>query len=311
MTPEVPPAKPFTAPHDAEVYAGAVIERVEGLIEAGVWEGMETVRLRTWLGNFRTDLEKYFAARVLDALVFRSHAQTLAMMRQLLERCLVDLLRLQPANDGLGEWQQGLTQKTKAGDPHMRIVPVIRNNDPPTKSGVIVARYFKRHFGINESWMIWPWQIEKAVSDGVRRFMFVDDFLGTGTQFCRFSELFKISDNLKDAYAVYAPLVAHADGVEKVKTGCAGIKVCPVEVLDKRYGLFDPTSPAFDDGENDYRAANAFYNSLIEERVRPSKLYKNGFGQLQLAYAFNHAVPNNCVPLLWVSNDDWEPLFER
>ena len=67
----------------------------------------------------------------------------------------------------------------------------------------------------------------------------------------------------------------------------------------------------FDDGVNDYRSANEFYDRPIQERVKPGKLYKDGFGKLQLAYAFNHAVPNNCVPLLWVSNDDWEPLFER
>jgi len=200
MTPETTtPSQRFTAPPEAEVYAGAVVDRVEGLIEAGVWEGLETVRLRTWLGNFQTELERYFAARVLDALIYRSHAQTLAMMRQLLERCLVDLLRLQPANDGLGEWQQGLTQKTKSGDPRMRIVPVVRNGDPPTKSGVIIARYYKRHLGLNEAWMIWPWQIQEAVDSGVRRFMFVDDFLGTGTQFCKFAALFDITTNLKNA----------------------------------------------------------------------------------------------------------------
>lgn len=36
-----------------------------------------------------------------------------------------------------------------------------------------------------------------------------------------------------------------------------------------------------------------------------------GYGGLGLAYAFEHAVSDNNLPLLWWPGADWTPLFDR
>jgi hypothetical protein len=199
----------FAVPPDGEVFTNSILARSDAMIETGIWEGLTHVRLRSWLKNFESPEERYFAACVLDGLVYRSTPQTVAMMDHLLERTLVDYLRRVPPPDGVpGNWMNALRTNPRLGDPKIRIVPVIREKDPPTKSGVVIARMYRRHLRLEDSWMIWPWQIREAISKGVKAILFIDDILGTGTQFGRFSEKFEFSTVLQGVYAVYAPLAA-------------------------------------------------------------------------------------------------------
>jgi hypothetical protein len=45
---------PFSLAPDGEVFANDILERAEELINAGIWEGLEGVRVRTWMRNFET-----------------------------------------------------------------------------------------------------------------------------------------------------------------------------------------------------------------------------------------------------------------
>lgn len=41
------------------------------LIEYGIWKGIDSNDLSAWLKNFSTEQEKYFAACIMDWLVYR------------------------------------------------------------------------------------------------------------------------------------------------------------------------------------------------------------------------------------------------
>lgn len=303
---------PFSLPPDGEVFTNDILERAEELINAGIWEGLDGVRVRTWMQNFETAEEQYFAACVLDALIYRPNSQTVAMMEQMLERVLPDLTRLDPPPRGVVDWSEALRASSKEGDHRIRIVPVIRDNDPPTKSGPLMARIYRRRLRVNDHWMIWPWQLREAIEKGVKTVLFIDDFLGAGTQFVSFTQVFKIGEILKDVYAVYAPLVAHSQGIKHIRDHLSAVKVCAVEILESRYGLFAPDSMYFHDGKNSPSCAKRFYEDLIKRRLPDvEERYREGWGKLQLAYAFEHAVPNNCLPILWHQTVKWNPLFER
>jgi hypothetical protein len=310
MTPSV---SPFTLPADGEVFISEILQRSEDLIDAGVWAGLSHVGLQTWLQNFVSSVERYFAACVLDALIYRSDQQTIAMMEQMLDRVMPDLIRIYPPSTApQHDWGRLLQRSKKRSDPRIRLIPVIRTEDPPTKSGPLIARMYRRHLHLDDSWMIWPWQMKLAVADGVTAVVFIDDFLGTGSQFSRFVKQFEITAELKNVYAVYAPLVAHRTGVERLAAEFPSIRVCAVEILDSQYGLFSAESMYFKDGINSPASAHHFYEELIAERLPEiNTRYRTGFGGLELAYSFQHATPNNCLPILWHQSDKWTPLFER
>jgi hypothetical protein len=84
----------FRVPPDGHLYYEGIVERCHGFINCHIWEGLDKNLLRAWLTNFRTDEEKYFAACVLDALIFRSEKQTISLLRHLFLRVLPDLARV-------------------------------------------------------------------------------------------------------------------------------------------------------------------------------------------------------------------------
>jgi hypothetical protein len=59
--------------------------------------------------------------------------------------------------------------------------------------------------------------------------------------------------------------------------------------------------------------ARDFYYDLLDERqIRIDGPDRRGFGHYEIAYAFQHAVPDNSLPILWWSHSEhWKPLFDR
>jgi hypothetical protein len=304
---------PFELPKDGEIFIEQVLERCRNLISSGVWHGLDQVRLDTWMKNFTNDTERYFGACVLDSLIYRSEKQTFALMDQLFQRTLPDLLRrYPPPGNAHGSWLALLRAPYFGPSPPLRIVPVIKWGDPPTKSGPALARMYRRHLSLTQDWMIWPWEIKHVKEAGISQFLFIDDFLGTGDQFCQFSKQFDLTSVLEGCYSVYAPLVAHMDGVNAIQETLPALHVIAVEMIDNSYSLFSDDSPWFNDGVNSASTARAFYDSLVTRLqfpLHPQTL--RGYGKLSLAYAFNHATPDNCLPIIWSEGNNWKPLLDR
>lgn len=303
----------FSLPEKGEIFTDLVLDRCKSLSAARVWEELSPLRLDTWMNNFVDPLERYFAACVMDALIYRSRRQTIALMEQLFQRSIVDLVRrssspLIPS----GPWLEILASRSTKEDPQIRLVPVLRPSDPPTKSGPVLARLYRQHFGFNDKWMIWPWAISEAKASGTKVFIFIDDFLGTSQQFQDFANQFDLAHQLEGAYPIYAPLVAHQRGLTLLKDRLSYINVCSAEVLDDTHSLFARGSRHFSDGVNSPPLALRYYQELLRRKqILVSHRFKMGYGRLALAYSFQHATPNNCLPLLWMPFPNWEPLFER
>jgi len=303
----------FTLPPDGELFTQQILERCSDLIISGIWEGLTQIRLDTWMTNFVTPTEEYFAASVLDALIFRSERQTVSLMETMFQRALPDLLRRQPQG-GISDnsWLDVLRAPSWQGNPYLRIVPVIKRDDPPAKSGPALCRLYRRFLSLEQDWMIWPWRISQARAEGITRFLFIDDFLGTGDQFCDFAQHFKLSTHLKHCFGVYAPLVAHKGGISHLAKKLKALHITAVEIIDNSYNLFADDSLWFCDGINSPTTARSFYDILAKRARLPiDPEAMRGYGKLSLAYAFNHATPDNCLPLLWMEGPEWKPLLDR
>src|SRR6266852_4335671 len=98
-----PQAQSFLVPKDGEIFIELVLERCQNLIYSGIWDGITPDRLDTWMANFISETERYFGACVLDALIYRSEKQTFALMEQLFQRTLPDLIRRRPPPGALGK----------------------------------------------------------------------------------------------------------------------------------------------------------------------------------------------------------------
>ena len=298
----------FQLPKFGPDYTERISARCENLIQYRIWEGVDLTRLRQWRRNFKTDEAKYFSACLLDSLIYRSEAQTCALSRQLFQRSLPDVVRSYPLPiSPVTDWLSLLGGNV---DPLIRVVPVIRDDDPPTKSGFLIARLFKRILRVNEAWIIKPENIPTHASS-TKVLLFVDDFLGTGDQFTRF--VAGLKDYCETHYVIYAPLTAHDDGINSVRSDFPHLRIAWGEQLQASHNVFHPDSNCFDDGINTPAGAQDFQASLFEEfGITLGRECQLGYGGAGLAYSFQHACPDNCLPLFWWSKtSSFTPLFDR
>ncbi len=302
----------FQLPQDGETYIGEIVERCRALVTCRIWSDLHSGRLNTWLNNFDTPEERYFAACLLDSLIYRSAEQTYALIEHLLQRSLVDTIRLNPSPEGLIDDFLKLLQNST--DPGIRLVPVSPPDQPTMKSGPLVARIFRRKFDVNNRWFIPPAKIRLYRKKGIRVFIFVDDFLGTGDQFLKTVKAYNLEKELSsDSYFIYAPLVAHARGESAVRKKFNSLHISSVERLDDSYDVFRQGSTCFSDGINSPKRARRFYYEFLKrKRIVRRERDRCGYKGLGLLYAFEHSTPNATLPILWFpKKTGWAPLFDR
>jgi hypothetical protein len=300
----------FRLPKDGTIYADSIFSRCRDLVGYQLWSGLQPQRLDAWIANFRTAEERYFGARVLDALIYRSDDQTIALLRQLFSRVLPDYARIHRLTHSLQNAYTVLRHPTI--DPRLRVVPVIPPSSSPTKSGAVVARHLKRALRFNEAWIVHPHQVSSLIGSA-DAFVFVDDFLGTGTQFSEFLAGTGLDRYMSKACFIYGCLAGHEHGIGTLRNLLPGVHVAAVERLDDTHALFHAESGSFPDGVNTSEEARDYYYELLTNRgIDITGPNRRGFGHLELAYAFEHAVPDNSLPILWWSDSaQWRPLFNR
>jgi hypothetical protein len=293
-------------PDGVDQYIDRVIRRCDSLVAAQIWSDIDRNRLQYWFKSFSGIEEQYFAALVLDSLIYRSKAQTKALMTQAIQRLLPELLR--PTGELTkydGKWLETIK---KSGVP-IRLVPVIRQGDGPNKSGNSVCRDYGNLLNVNNRIIINPDDIPKAKKDGCKLFIFVDDFLGTGNQFSKFYT--SIKSEIDGVQAVYLPLCAHESGIKNVKETCGELLISSPDLLGDKDKFLKADSQLLPDRINKYDALRSFYHYLLEKRLGCKIDEPEGYGGLGLVYGFYNATPNATLPLLWSKKNDNMYLLTR
>ena len=294
----------LSLPKDWNTYFNSIRDRCQNLVELGIWSGLDINRLNAWKQNFKTDEEKYFSACVLDSLMYRSNQQTYSLIHQLLYKNLNNLVRINKI-EGLGTFPTNMQQLTD--DPMIRFVPVVTHEEPVTKSSYEILRYCKRHFGINESWIINPPDIKKNFDAGIKAIVFIDDFLGTGVQFdetCIYADLY---DVIKIQIIIYAPLVAHEKGIGYLSSTHPNLKItCTEKLTSETHSFFNNYF------KENVDEAKQFYKELMISRgISFDMLEPYGYGNMELTYSFEHASPDNSLQILHKNTDNWVSLFNH
>lgn len=303
---------PFIVPKDYNVYISQINEKVNNLVKHNIWRGIEKIKLKQWMKNFDSPEELYFAACVLDNLIYRNNAQTESMLYNLISIDIPNLLhKHKPKNVNPYITLFGFKNSIET---NVRLVCVKGEFDGPSKSSHFVARMLKRKMLYAENWMITPDLIKPCMDSGIKCFIFIDDFLGTGSQFEVIADEIELNKKLQipDAFFAYAPLVAHKTGIDFLVTKYPGLKITCVEKLDESNSLFNS---AFNDGVNNPINSREFYTEYIKRKSAISALSSEdlfGFGELALTYVFEEACADNNLPLIyWNRNSSINSLFYR
>lgn len=285
-----------------EMYADKVFANAKKMVKHHIWEGVSETNITAWESYKQTSLEDYFLlALAVDALTYRSQAQFLALMETTLTSKLdlyfqkLDMTFLDSVS------------RTGSSNHKVQLIPVIKPKDPPTKSGPLVLRHICKSFGIQERGnTAWPNFISNSTNLNVC--LYVDDFSGTGKQFCDF-----VKDNnidVKQGEHVYLCGTVHDASIEKISRDYPDIKIVFGEKLSDENSFFCKVSRKFNVSED---MIKAYYTDFITRHgfsiVQSNKHF--GYQAQALTYATYISTPNNSLPLYWFENDHFKPLIGR
>lgn len=293
---------------DQQEYIEQVFERVRNLVQSGIWGEIKPQRLNDWIGCFENHNATLLAAYLLDNLCFRSKDQFTSMLDVLFADVHVSL-----GTSGSTSLIDTLKTVPSIKMLPICVAPVLGPSSPPTKSGPYILRLAQRRFRMKLNWMSWPAHIHYW--NGLSNVIFVDDFCGTGEQFCEFAaeiELQKRHEEFPDVKFWYFVATIHDKGLETLKTKLPFVSIRYAERLTSLSAVFG------DESFNRYQIPGfqefvcSEYDRMLAAAKLPTKgNFVDGFGKLSLAYAYAHATPNNTLPIFWMDTANWTSLLER
>jgi hypothetical protein len=302
----------FNAPTDWESYYDKIVSKCEAYISTGYWEEIDKYRLHGWLSNFSSCQELYFSSCLLDALVFRSRKMVDASFRHIASSTIPKFLLSNgyELDDDLDGWCKNLQSGKNLP---FRFVAIENVDDKSGKSGSIVARTIKESLDLAGHLTPTLENIGKAPAS-VTTVVFIDDFTGTGEQFCDYYER-KVLGNLKSNQKVlYVPLAAHESAIARINDAYPRVTVIPVEMLTSEDSFFHPIDGFFrGDKINSVKDAIDFYMQLCKKNGFENDNFLLGKGEQSLSFAFWFSTPNNNLKLLYHKKpgSKWKNLLNR
>ena len=298
-------------PQDRQGFFTDVDHRFRLLLRKGIISGIDPIRLNNWLANFVTAEDKYLAGHILNGLTNRSDAMVKSSFQHLMDCELPSLLR------GQGNFPfpdlEALYTALREGDLALpiRIVAVDGTFEAtPGKSGGVMIRQFKRHLNVSKALLCRPERLGE-LPDTVKVLVFIDDLVGTGKQFKSFAKHYELEVHAKTRCLVYCPLLAFDQGLLKLREALPWLQILPVETLDSSHQFFRGCAAAPQvwgvDSVNTVQDVRDHVSDLCQRNNIPPHTRHC----LDLVVAFEHAVPNNSLPMLSIKSAQWQPLFDR
>ncbi|WP_351189812.1 hypothetical protein [Shewanella sp. TB4-MNA-CIBAN-0142] len=278
----------------------------------GIWSGIERHKFDNWCQQYESKEEKVILGLLLNQLVYRSKAQVKSLLHQAFDKSIPQKLHEITNNEQVFEDMKLF--KSNSYPSTVLIVPVIRDTDPPTKSGPLVARLLKKMVDINDKMMRWPWSLGNL--DTIETIIFIDDFVGTGEQFLKFCKN-HVNEEVfgKNINILYAPITANQQGLNNIAAERPDIQVCPIEIVTDEDNFFIAVKKEFDLTVSEVIELETYYINFLKkiklDKLGQKKSMVKGYGGLALTYAYEHGTPNGSLPLLWANSDAYTSLFSR
>lgn len=297
-----------------------VRKKIEFYISTGKWDRVNIAQLNAWLANFDDEGQKY-ALALLDHFIYYSAEDVKRLCQYAVTRVVFkDQLMNVDQSHSFCCADEVLHRELTGGIQETRVVPVLSEGNP-TESGNAIARVYTATGLIDQKQVIRPDEIIPCIYRGsCKRFLFVDDFMGTAEQLVSFwnepyitlgmggekGSLARISAQHTNISFEYIALVATAHGLKDIEQRVPRLRVSFCEKLSDEYRVFSNDSIFFDTPD-DRQTCQSYLENLCYNR----KILIKGYHGLDYAIAFHHGAPDSCLPLFWEESANWARLFQR
>ncbi len=194
----------------------------------------------------------------------------------------------------------------------------------PSESGCHLLYYFRQENSLPKGLFIHTHEIftgpsgKRLLRDAhVSRYVFIDDFCGSGKQGTDYSrDLVEEIKGLNPTVLVeYHVLFATTHGITKIRNDTAFDAARAIYVLDTSFKCFSAESRYFrtqtEDGIDRTFCEQMCLRYGATMLPAPHAL---GFEDSQLLLGFHHNVPDNTLPIIWFDEPNgvpWKPIFRR
>jgi hypothetical protein len=295
------------------------LRRWKYLAEVGLWPRMIEFNWRGWLQNFNGD-EMPFAVRLLDSFLYFSQPITRQLFRSSFLSASAQIVKKQSLSSAVGEWRSFIDG--------LAIVRVNGERPSLAESGYAFTRLARDDLEISERQLLEPGQAIASILRGHSRdVIFVDDFVGSGSQF-EHSWRRKIDVpgqstmlSFKDVALNYGSrsrfflctALATEYGLKNIHGTAPDVLLLSGQILDARASAtsrqsfiwrddMEKTGPAF------VREASLKAGIPLEDCDDDRW---DGFHGLGLAVAFSHGWPDATLPLFSWNKNGWIPLLVK
>ena len=306
------------------------LEKLQDKIEMlnnNVWHRRLTRdHYQKWEDNFSKDecgipvlRQKRAALHLLSKFLYFSDEQ----VRQLLKSLYVDVFRIplihRIRRDNQHSWDNDFIENKFSEELEATRFIGMGN---PSESGSHLLYYFRQENSLSKQSFIHGHKAlelsrsskGKSSEQKVSRYVFIDDFCGTGYQAARYSNglITEIITNDSDAECWYCPLVSTEIGLKHVENKTKFHKVESVLNLDNTFKSLSDESRYFAPDQRELKGDATrmceYYGTQLKNVSGCESL---GYAGSQLLVGFHHNTPNNTLPIIWADTTDFVPVFRR
>jgi len=297
----------------------ASLRRWQYLTDVGLWPRMVEFNWQGWMTNFQKEEQRY-AARLLDSFLYFSTPLT----TQLFRSAFISISEYISTKNSMAlaraQWISFVDE--------LIVVRVTGERPSEADSGFAFSRMARDYLGIAESQLLQPKAaISRLRSSGVGSVVFVDDFVGSGSQFIKTwerKEDFGFSDTPTSFADVagafpnstrffYCTSVATTYGIRNIAASAPQVRVCPGQLLDHRASAVAPDSLIW---RKDMSADGPEFVRIASTRAGLGDTGGNqddwrGFHELGLSIAFSHGAPDANLGFYSWDQNGWIPLISK
>jgi hypothetical protein len=288
-----------------------VLTKCAFFTEAQLWPLEVDLDAEAWLGNFLPSEQEY-ALRLLDNFHYFSSSLTKQLFKTAFQR-----LRNHVCTEHAG--CHGADRRWEEFKRSLLVTHVTGEIPSDSDSGYVFARMARQELGFGIDHLVTHEEALRRLRDDFNaHVLFVDDFVGSGTQFIgTWTRRYHIPNEISyqsvlrgsSDRAFYCPVICSDVGRRALSETCSEVTVSPAHYLDRRYSIFDDNSfvwPA-----NVRSDAIEIVRSASERAQVPGSW--RGFHGLGLLLAFEHCVPDATIPLIYHDSTTprWRPLIRR
>jgi len=297
----------------------ASLRRWKYLVDVGLWPRMVEFNWRGWLQNFN-EAEMPFAVRLLDSFLYFSQPMTRQLFRSAFLSVSERIVTKQALPRAQAQWSSFVDE--------LIVVRVTGERPSTADSGYAFARFARDDLEIAESQLLEPSQaIGRMLRDRSGDVMFVDDFVGSGTQFNKsWTRRIDVSGqprllSFRDVALGHpgkfrfflCTALATKYGFESIHTVAPEVMPMSGQILDARASA--TSRPSFIWREDMEESGPAFIRSASQRAGIPFtegvEDEWNGFHGLGLTVAFSHGWPDATLPLFHWDKNGWIPLLVK